>query len=69
MPGPRGRSGIRVVLVVVRMGPWPDLADFPFELYGTYERIDVSGKPKHFKNKGRDEYLGGRNPGHGCMRV
>ena len=30
------------------MGPWPDLADFPFELYETYERIDVSGKPKIF---------------------
>ena len=60
-----GVQGFRVS----RMGPWPDLADFPFELHETYERVDVSKKPKHLKRKIRDEYLGGRNPGHGCIRV
>ena len=51
------------------MGPWLDLADFLFEFYETYERTDVFGKPKHLKRKIRDEYLGGRHPGHGGIRV
>ena len=60
-----GVQGFRVS----RMRPWPDVVDFPFELYEAYKKIDVSGKHKHCRRKIRDEYSGGRNPGHGGIRL